>query len=314
MASPKQTLTRNWIQYLKNNQIVALQSNPKTGALNYKRQPTVTDLTNFLRKDFDEDQILDAIQTVMAGKDTDGDDETTTGGELAPQGSRDLSTFTPGKRYDGIDGPQPSTPPRGKKYNTDDAEDAKYSQRGVQPYKGTDKPSTWFNKEMTPGEYQDQIGAQMPWKAKPKKYNTDDAEDAQVKDKTPKLPGNEPEKLGMAPRALPNAERPEGKTPKRKPRFKYRYKKGQLQEAIRDWQGDSVSEKEVQDIFKILANPQKAAAVPQNATGSGQAAPAQAAIPSEQEQQEQIRRLKQVIRDTMTDQQRAALYRALTDV
>lgn len=308
MASANQKLTKDWIQYLKNNQIVELQSNPKTGRLKYKRQPTVTDLTTYLGKDYDEDAILDAIQQVK-GKDAGEEDPTSPEGELTTQGNRDPSTWhqsevTPGEPLDGI-GNNPTRQTTGKKFNTDDAEDAKYSQRGVVPRTGSRDPSTWHNSEMSPAEYQDQIGAEMPWQEKPKKYNTDNAQDAKVKDKSPRKLGSIPKGIEGTGSTVPSG--PEDSTPTRKPRFKYRYKKGQLKEAIRDWQGDTLSEKEIQEIFKILVQP-----VSKKGTVSADNAEAEA--PSQEETEEQVRKLKRVIRDTMTDQQRAALYRALTDV
>lgn len=314
MASVRQKLTRDWIQYLKNNQIAELQSDPKTGRINYKREPTVTDLVTYLGKDYDEDAILDAIQRVKGG-DEDQDD---TGGELATQGNRDPSTWfnkemTPGQAQEPNDqiGNNPTRQPRGKKFNTDDAEDAKYSQRGVVPRNGSTDPSTWHNSEVTPGQARDQIGAEMPWRAKPKKYNNDNAQDVEVKDKSPKRLGSTPKGIN-GPGSNPAPTGPEDQAPKRKPRFKYRYKKGQLKEAIRDWQGDTLSEKEIQEVFKILSEP------------TAKEKPGNVAVPAAQnngntgassdDMEEQIRKLKRVIRDTMTDQQRAALYRALTDV
>jgi hypothetical protein len=325
MASVRQKLTREWIQYLKNNQIAELQSNPKTGRLSYRREPTVTDLVTFLGKDFDEDEILDAIQLVKGDGTNDEED---TGGELAVQGKRDLSTrgdgnrdlstwhdkeITPINRAPGISN-NPSWDSKDKRFNTDDAEDANYSQRGMRVR--STAPSTWMDKEISPmsphGQIggQDQIGHQARWQTKPKRYNTDNAQDVQVKNKDPKKLSTDQKVLPPGPRrGLPS---PQGSTPKRKPRFKYRYKKGQLKEAILDWQGETLGEKEIQVIFKILADPtfkkkSKTSVDSGSETGSN-------TVRSEADMQDQIRKLKQLIRDTMTDKQREALYRALTDV
>jgi hypothetical protein len=56
--------TKDWIQFLKNNQIVALQSDPKTGKLTYKKKVTSDLLTKFLknRTDLDDDVIANAIR------------------------------------------------------------------------------------------------------------------------------------------------------------------------------------------------------------------------------------------------------------
>ena len=56
-------LTKGWIQYLKSSQIVALQSDPKTGKLNYSRPVTTDDLTKYLQSTgkFEDDAIQKAI-------------------------------------------------------------------------------------------------------------------------------------------------------------------------------------------------------------------------------------------------------------
>ncbi len=60
-------LTKDWIQYLKNNQIVAMQSDPSTGKLKYHRKVSVGDLKTFLKVNagFDETAIDQAIQKVI---------------------------------------------------------------------------------------------------------------------------------------------------------------------------------------------------------------------------------------------------------
>lgn len=62
------TLTRDWIQFLKNNQIVALNSDPNTGKLQYKKKVTRDILVDFLeaKTDFAEDEINSAIESVLA--------------------------------------------------------------------------------------------------------------------------------------------------------------------------------------------------------------------------------------------------------
>jgi len=63
-------LTKSWIQYLKNNQIVDLKSDPNTGKLNYKRSVTASDLSDFLelKTDYTPDQIANAIHMVLSKK------------------------------------------------------------------------------------------------------------------------------------------------------------------------------------------------------------------------------------------------------
>jgi hypothetical protein len=59
MALNLTELTRQWIQHLKNNQIVKGQSDPKTGRLSYNKNPTTQDLIRFLdiKTDFDEEAV-----------------------------------------------------------------------------------------------------------------------------------------------------------------------------------------------------------------------------------------------------------------
>lgn len=61
-------LKRSWIQYLKNNRIVALDSNPKTGQLTYRKKPTTDDLTHFLQNEthYDKQIINDVIQSIIS--------------------------------------------------------------------------------------------------------------------------------------------------------------------------------------------------------------------------------------------------------
>jgi hypothetical protein len=67
-TNPK--LIKDWIQFLKNKQIVAYQSDPSTGQLKYKRKVNVDDISQFLnvKTDFSEEQITVAIQQVLAKK------------------------------------------------------------------------------------------------------------------------------------------------------------------------------------------------------------------------------------------------------
>ena len=268
MATNQLSLTKGWIQFLKNNQIANSNSDPKTGRINYNRQPTVTDLLNYLGDSFDRKIVMRAIKSVLNANTEDNPE----GGEIAPQDSNNTATAnTPATNQNAS--PAGS---QGKKYNNDDAEDAKYSQRGVTPYNANNKPSTWHNSEVTPSP-QGQIGAETQWRAKPKKYNNDDADDVHDKNSQSKI-----------------------------------------KEAIRDAQGSTLSERQIQDIFKILANPEPIA---KDATGGanngqqqGQASQNNANSAAPQNSVEELNKIKRVIRDTMSNSQRLALYRALTDV
>jgi hypothetical protein len=67
-------LTKEWIQYLKSNQIVSNISDPKTGKLTYKRQVFVDDMISFLKgtADYSEEEINAAVSSVSAVKKPSG--------------------------------------------------------------------------------------------------------------------------------------------------------------------------------------------------------------------------------------------------
>lgn len=60
MAVTKDQLIKQWIQYLKSNQIVELQPDP-AGKLIYRKNPTEEDLFQFLQKTFSDDEIKRAF-------------------------------------------------------------------------------------------------------------------------------------------------------------------------------------------------------------------------------------------------------------
>lgn len=233
------SLTKGWIQFLKNNQVVSTQSNPKTARLNYKRQPNVTDLMKFLEvnTDFDESDIRKAIKTTMSRK-----------GGTAPE-----VPALPGK-----------------------------SQGNV---------STWHQTQTTPGQAQEpsaEPAVPLPQQEKPKKYSTDDAEDVEFR---------EPGEKKQSPRTLGY----------KKPRYKYKGpgKVDRLSEDFYDRQGMEMSEDDVKNVFRILLEPK---AKPTEPTQE---------VPGEEElkaqRQEYVRKLKELIRNSMTPAQRKALWRALND-
>jgi hypothetical protein len=129
MAINLTSLTREWIQFLKSNQIANSNSDPKTGKLKYNRKPTVQELIRFLdlKTDFDEEDVRKAIRTVVykkgAGTKAPQDEPKALPGKK-PEG--DLSTWfqnevTPGERQNPATPLQPQDKP--KKYSNDDAED-----------------------------------------------------------------------------------------------------------------------------------------------------------------------------------------------
>lgn len=247
MATNITSLTREWIQFLKNNQIASSNSDPKTGKLKYNRKPNVQELIRFLdlKTDFDEDDVRKAIKTVMSqkgGSAGNPDEPKAIAGPEQPQ-----SPETPA-----LTGPK------------------------------SDKLSTWQHSETTPGERQS-YAEPIDQPAKPKKYSNDDAEDAEFRD----VPGTPP--------ALAH---------KRRPRFKYRNTKEGLNEDFYDRQGAELDEADIKEIFRILLSPKSE---PEEPAGEQE--------PSAEEQiakkQEYMRKLKQMIREVMTPQQRKALWRAL---
>lgn len=167
--------------------------------------------------------------------------------------------------------------------------------------------STWQHTEITPGQRQEKIPqatqATQSQQAR-KKYNTDDAEDVQVKQPPGRLqgPGTTP-RLGAP---APSPEEPP-EEPRRKPRFKYRNK---VQEAFYDRAGVDLSEEDVEAVFRALLTPQTSE--PEQPDEE----PEQERDPNEIKARNQatMRELKQMIREVMTPQQRKALWRALSEV
>lgn len=135
MTEMASNLTKDWIQYLKNSQIVGMQSDPKSGKLNYKRKVTADDVTNFLRvkTDYDDKAIANAIQQVVGSRQATASNLPAV--QQSPQSpqSRAVATqqapeMTPGQR-------QPYKPPlappeRVKKYSNVDATDAEFREPG----------------------------------------------------------------------------------------------------------------------------------------------------------------------------------------
>lgn len=66
----KDDLIKGWIQYLKNNKIVSLQSDPKSGKLNYKQPVTKELLLKFIKlnTELDDKTIGNAINKVIGSK------------------------------------------------------------------------------------------------------------------------------------------------------------------------------------------------------------------------------------------------------
>lgn len=111
-TNPK--LVKKWIQYLKDNRVVAQQADPSSGKLKYQRDVTVDDLTAFLelRTDYSEEQINNAISMVLAKKTIGNRDPALTNNPTKPTPGTNVSTWmhhgmTPGEPPER--GVQPST-------------------------------------------------------------------------------------------------------------------------------------------------------------------------------------------------------------
>lgn len=223
-------LTKGWIQYLKNNQIVELKSKPD-GNLNYKRPVQADDLVKFLRleSDFDEAQIKQAIRSVMSSKTSAS---VTADPTANPQGPKGL--------------PEPDSP------------NIRRTSRDVAPYKTQSEPS-------------DNVIDAEPV-SKKIKFDPNSISDIDYRDKV-----EEPAQ------------------PQKKSRF------GKLEEAIRDRSGVSLSEDDVENVFRLLLNPVKK---------PNQEEPT---AKSEEQRINDLRKIKRLVRDTLTDQQRKALLRVLVN-
>lgn len=236
MANDVSALTKEWIKYLKNSRIAAMQSDPETGKLNYKRKVTTDDVAQFLelKTDYDNEQISNAIHMVLARKAT--------------------GTW-PSKLQNNPSDKKPGT-----------------------------SLSTWSHNEVRPGEKNNSQAPQQAVDIGPTriKHDPNSISDIDYKE-------------------IPNDPNDRTRT-KRKSRVK---------EAFVDEEGYTLSEEEVEAIFSILA---KSGKTPDEQPVDDQ--PEQPEEPEQPDPESKIRdlnRLKSLIRDRMTDAQRQALWRALTD-
>ncbi len=252
MAANTKQLVKDWIQYLKSTQIVALKSD-SSGKLQYNRPVTSEDVSTFLeaKTDYTPDQIGNAIHMVLAKNAQGG------GTEKLPNN------------------PSPEEPAK----------------------PGSDL-STWMHYGMRPGDPKNRLQGEP---AEPQKqvagqsnnklnYDPNSVSDIDYRD----VPNKDPEAL---PAPSPEEE------PKRRPRFKLRTKG--LKEDFEDNQGYELDENDVEQIFNMLASgapaqDSRAAQAPQPDTPKTDP--------------EALNKLKRTIRDTMNDQQRKALWRALSEI
>lgn len=241
----KKSLTRDWITYLKNNQIVELQSDPKTGKLTYKRPVTVADLRAFLdSRDDINDEVADQAITSVATPREPGERAF---GQMANHlsGSNSAPSSTGGTT---------SQTPTGKVH--------------------TANPNN-PNKQQAPGS---------GWPSGP--APTAPVANTQAPAPAPKPRGG---KVSGQVSQTPNAIR------KRNARAAKR-----INEELEDEDNTEISERDVEGVFNQLVN---AVAEPV----------AQDPVSNLQGKEEELRKLKRLIRDQMNDQQRQSLWRALNN-
>ena len=269
-------LTKNWIQYLKNNQIVNLKSDPNTGRLNYRRPVTAEDLFKFLdaSSNLGEEKIMNAIRTVLAKK-----------------------AF----------GKQPNRINKGQQDNPQD------------------NPVDVDAKEVTPGN----VPPTLSGKQNPKiSHNPNSISD---------IDHREVPVQRRDPRALPppsNKDDEERKPKLRvkhtgslngKPHFQY---KG-LKEDFQDEQGEELDEKDIEEVFSLLlsqqtydtdteetpANNRSNQNRQQNKPQQANNATTQQTSPEQDlaKNEESLGKIKRVVRDTMSPDQRKSLWRALNE-
>ena len=171
--------------------------------------------------------------------------------------------------------------------------------------------STWMHYGMRPGEHPAkrvgrgteeqprQVGGKETGKLKHDPDSISDIDYREIPDE-PNEP-EEPKQLGW----------------KRKPKFKYRHKAG-IKEAIEDKAGPELDEKDVEMIFNMLSSGGEksdpgATASPPETRGAGER---KEVSPEEKiaKKQQDMNKIRHLIRDTLTSGQRKALWRALNEI
>ncbi len=268
-------LVKNWIQYLKNNRIVDLQSDPNTGKLKYRKPVTTEVLFKFLENEsnFDETTIRSAIESVLS-KGTQG--EVPPSNRIGPEKSQtkpsddDVTdveyTDIPRKQKPGAL-PSPSAPKTGQK-----PEPPKPG-----PYNPPRRPVSPADTEAATRQY----------------YANKRGENE--KNKSEEKPLKPRYKMKIA-------------APGQKSRLVH---KG-LNEAFVDNPDQTVDERQVEEIFNTLWSQQTTE--PAGGTNTSRSAPvAPTAADTRTKREGEFRKLKKLIRDVMTPAQRKSLWRALGD-
>jgi hypothetical protein len=242
-ANPQ--LVKDWIQYLKNNRIVAMQSDPQTGQLKYRRPATTADLKKFLNGtgQFDDEAVEKAINAAT------GKQPAAQAGEQPGQAPK-----KPGER-------KVSMRSRGAKA---------FKQMAKQLGEDISDFGTVGAKRAAAHQAQD-VAKQYGASTKAGDYSS----------KIKKEPEQKPEQK-------PEQER-----------------------VFKDEPTAEVNEKDVEKIFALLG---AAKGGKQEPTGAEQGQGQKQDPEKEQARKnEEMNKIRGIIRDTMTPQQRKSLYRALKD-
>lgn len=293
-------LTRLWILYLKSSQIVWSNSDPTTGELSYRRKVDAHDITQFLKlkTDFSDKDIKNAISSVNASDNSVASDNKSvalaTDDDTAnnQQSQQQSPTNTPANVSRGPDGNAQRT----KKYDTSDATDIepRYGPRTALPYQ--DDNSASVDEPSTP---------QLPHSPNSKPADLEP-------NNRSRTGGTKAGNLSQTPDAIRKRKsRAEvsAKTKSGKSAFSHMassLSNKVVKEAFSDKQAEVFSEKDVEEIFQILTNKQSTNQDGENvSTGNAQ--------DTSVLRQKEIAQIKKVIRDSMNDQQRMTLWRALND-
>lgn len=338
-ADPGKELTKEWIQYLKNNKIVKMQSDPKSGKLSYNRPVTTDDVSKFLidTGKFDETTVNSAIQKAMAGKTT----KTPTGTDMPTE-----PFTTPGAVVPGKDGKIPSTKTQGRTSEEPSEEtvinpkstpgpmpqgftQVQLNRQGLKPeirYIHKSQLQNWVNDGWTQSSGDgrvdvDAIG-QYGWNSRTGKEFKSQEErdkffkDAGVEDKraTAKQPqsqgGKKPGAMSQTPDAIrKRKQRAAAAQQGKSGQAAFSQMAGQLvKEDFQDQPGTAVGESDVERIFAALETPKPRRS--QQSPKKPKVSPEEAT----KKKQEEVNKFKRIIRDTMTEPQRKALWRELNEI
>jgi len=268
IMAAKDNLIKDWIQYLKNNQIVNLESDPTTGKLSYKRPVTTKDLRAFLNGtgNFDDAAVDKAINSLN-----------TTAAPSAP-----AAPAAPAA---------PKTPEERRKEEL--AKATKIARDKMVPK----PPPRAVNPPPSPprqgsAQAADLKAARAAQSAKAAKSHTGG-----------KVAGAGPSQTRNAINKRNRRSRLAGRPETNESIYAMLYVGSVLEEDIADNNIKKISEPEVETVFDMLSSP----SAPSPSEEDGVETPEKQLADKE----DAIRKLKRLIRDKMSDQQRISLWRAL---